>query len=387
MEQQGGRHVEPVPLVGGVTDAEKKALVDPGDSLAQTGTPLSWWTGEVYAEAQNWSRELQETAANLMTPTMLAQRVVDRFKHVPNTSVRVHDEEWARLEQMNLFLSVAQGSEQPARFVEVEYRGAPDHDAAPLAFVGKGITFDSGGISIKPGAGMDLMRADMGGAAAAMATTYAIARLGLPINVVAVAPLTENLPSGRATKPGDIFEARNGLTVQVDNTDAEGRLVLADALSYVSDTYKPHTLVDIATLTGAAVIALGDVYSAVFTESDALWQQLKAAAEAEHDLHWRMPLTDSYLPQISKTNADLVNTGGRPAGSCTAAIFLKQFVNGLEDRTKGDAGAPSVRYAHVDIAGSMEAAVNTLNGYQAKGLTGRPVRALVEFARRLAYEA
>lgn len=161
------------------------------------------------------------------------------------------------------------------------------------------------------------------------------------------------MPSGRATKPGDIFEARNGLTVQVDNTDAEGRLVLADAISYTTDVFKPHTLVDIATLTGAAVIALGDVYSAVFTESDALWQQLKIAADAEHDLHWRMPLTDSYLPQISKTNADLVNTGGRSAGSCTAAIFLKQFVSGLEDRAKGADGVASVKYAHIDIAGSM----------------------------------
>ena len=192
------------------------------------------------------------------------------------------------------------------------------------------------------------------------------------------------MPSGHATKPGDIFVARNGLTVQVDNTDAEGRLVLADAISYASETFKPHTLLDVATLTGAAVIALGDVYTAVFTENDALWRQLKRAGEAEHDLHWRLPLADSYLPQISKTNADLVNTGGRPGGSCTAAVFLKQFVHGLEDRSRGS--APTVRYAHLDIAGSMEAAVNTLNDYQSKGLTGRPVRALVEFARRLAYQ-
>lgn len=318
-----------------------------------------------------------------MTPTIFAERIVAAFKNVPNTEVIVRDADWVRDQKMNLFLSVAQGSEQPLKFVEVHYHGAPDKDAAPLAFVGKGITFDTGGISIKPGAGMDLMRADMGGAAAAVASTLAIAQLGLPINVSTFTPLTENMPSGKATKPGDIFEARNGLTVQVDNTDAEGRLVLADAISYASDVYKPHTLVDIATLTGACVIALGDVYSGVFTETEELWQELKTASETEHDLCWRMPLADSFLPQISKTNADLVNTGGRPAGSCTAAIFLKQFVTGLEDRAKGETA--KVRYAHIDIAGSMEAASNTINDYQGKGLTGRPVRALVEFARRLSY--
>lgn len=380
---QGGRHITVVPLHGAATDVDKKALVDAGDDLQHTATPLSWWTGEVYARAQNWSRELQELPSNIMTPTEFARRVSAVFKNVPNTRVIVRDEDWARAERMNLFLSVAHGSEEPLRFVEVHYNGAPDADAAPLAIIGKGITFDTGGISIKPSAGMDLMRADMGGAAVAVATVRAIAELGLPINVVAVTPLTENMPSGHATKPGDIFVARNGLTVEVNNTDAEGRLILADAISYASETFKPHTLLDVATLTGAAVIALGDVYTAVFTESDSLWQQLKRAGEVESDPHWRMPLTNTYLPQVSKTNADLINTGGRPGGSCTAAVFLKQFVHGLEDRENGT--APTVRYAHIDIAGSMEAAVNTINEYQNAGLTGRPVRALVEFARRLAY--
>ncbi|KAL4403162.1 metalloaminopeptidase [Malassezia pachydermatis] len=385
LEKQGGRHIEVVPLSGASSVEQKKKLLDDADDLAATTTPLSWYTGEVYAKAQNWSRELQETPANLLTPAIFAERVQEAFKHVPNTQVKVHDADWAREQNMNLFLSVAQGSDQPCKFVEIQYHGAPDHDAAPLALVGKGVTFDSGGISLKPGAGMDLMRADMGGAAAVVASTLAIAQLGLPINLVTVMPLTENMPSGRATKPGDVFQARNGLTVVIDNTDAEGRLILADALSYVSDTYKPHTVIDVATLTGACVIALGDVYSGVFTETESLWQELKVASEAENDLCWRMPLTDRYLTQISKVNADLVNTGGRPAGSCTAAVFLKQFVHGLGDRTKGE--APSVRYAHIDIAGSMEAAVNTLNDYQGKGLTGRPVRALIEFARRLAYQS
>lgn len=383
LDKQGGRHISIAPMKGLASQDEKNSLRDEDDDLCSTGTPLSWYTGEVYAHAQNWSRELQEVPANLMSPTIFSERVVNAFKNVPHTQVMIRDAKWAREQNMNLFLSVAQGSEQPCKFVEIHYHGAPEHHSAPLALVGKGITFDTGGISLKPSAGMDLMRADMGGAAAVVASTLAIAQLGLPINVVTVAPLTENMPSGRATKPGDIFQARNGLTVQVDNTDAEGRLVLADALSYVSETFSPHTVIDVATLTGACVMALGDVYSGVFTESDSLWHQLKTASEAEHDLCWRMPLTDMYLPQISKLNADLVNTGGRPAGACTAAIFLKQFVHGLEDRTKGE--EQCVQYAHIDIAGSMEAASNTLNDYQAKGLTGRPVRALVEFARRLAY--
>lgn len=166
------------------------------------------------------------------------------------------------------------------------------------------------------------------------------------------------MPSGKATKPGDIVIAKNGLSIEVDNTDAEGRLVLADALTYVSETYSPHTLIDVATLTGACVIALGDVYSAAFTESDSLWKELKAAGEAESDPFWRMPLDDAFLRQISSSNADLCNTGGRPAGSATAAIFLKQFVVGLEER---GAAEPKIRYSHLDIAGSMVSCMNAVS--------------------------
>lgn len=178
----------------------------------------------------------------------------------------------------------------------------------------------------------------------------------------------------------------NGLTVEVDNTDAEGRLILSDALTYISRTYKPHTLIDIATLTGAIIVALGNTYSGAFVEDESLWQELKAAGEAEHDRFWRMPLDDEYLKLIDGFNADLRNTG-KPAGSCTAAIFLKQFVEGLEDREKlvegSNEGRPTVRYAHLDIAGAASADRPT--PYQDKGMyTGRPVRALVEFARRFA---
>ncbi|PWN49111.1 hypothetical protein IE53DRAFT_318209 [Violaceomyces palustris] len=378
-ELQGGKEIEVAPIQAAADEAGKKQLKDEGDEV-KGAVPLSWFTGEVYAKAQNWARELMETPANLMTPTIFSQRVTAAFKNVPGTSVQVHDEAWAKEQRMGSFLSVAAGTDEPAKFVEIKYNGAPDSKAPPLAFVGKGITFDTGGISIKPSAGMKLMRADMGGAATVVASTLAIAQLGLPINVVCVTPLTENMPSGKATKPGDILIARNGLSIEVDNTDAEGRLVLADALTYVSEVHSPHTVIDVATLTGAAVIALGDVYSAAFTEDDSLWNELKVAGEAESDPFWRMPLSDAYLKQISTSNADLCNTGGRPGGSCTAAIFLKNFVVGLED-PRGE--KPKVRYSHLDIAGSMEATGTTANDYQPKGLTGRPVRSLIEFARRL----
>lgn len=319
-----------------------------------------------------------------MTPTIFAKKIVEAFKGLPNTQVNVYDEDWAREKGMGVFLSVTQGTAEPAKFVEIIYTGATESEAPKLGFVGKGVCFDSGGTSLKPGAGMKLMRADMGGAAAVVSTVKAIAELQLPINVVAATPLVENLPGGKATKPGDIFTAMNGLTVEVDNTDAEGRLILSDALTYVSREHKPHTLLDVATLTGAILHALGTHYTGTFTESDTLWKELKAAGEAETDRFWRMPLDDQYLHTIDTSNADLCNRG-MPAGSATAAIFLKHFVDGLEDRSKLEKGTgqPTVRWAHLDIAGSMEDTWGT--EYQAKGaLTGRPTRALIEFARRFA---
>jgi len=198
--------------------------------------------------------------------------------------------------------------------------------------------------------------------------------------LVVVTPLTENMPGPSATKPGDIVYAMNGKTVEVDNTDAEGRLVLADAIYYAITEYKPHTLIDVATLTGAMVIAVGEVYSGVFSTSNELWEQLHAAGETEYDRFWRMPLDDDYLPQIHGSNADLQNTGGRPAGSVTAALFLKAFAEGCEPKDD-DTPAP-LKWAHIDIAGAMEA--TRPSPYQEKGMTGRPVRALVEYTRRLA---
>jgi len=290
----------------------------------------------------------------------------------------VRDEAWAAEKNMNTFLSVTHGTSEPAKLLEIHYKGAPSKDAQPLAFVGKGITFDSGGISLKPGEGMKLMRGDMGGAATVVSSALAIAQLQLPINLVVITPLTENMPGPSATKPGDIIYAMNGKSVEVDNTDAEGRLVLSDAIYYASTEFKPHTLIDVATLTGAMVIALGDVFSGVFSTSDALWEQLHVAGEAEYDRFWRMPLDDDFGVQIHSSNADLQNTGGRPAGSATAALFLKPFAAGIEAE---DGQEPAMKWAHIDIAGVMESTRGT--PYLEKGMTGRPVRGLVEYARRL----
>ncbi|PPQ69986.1 hypothetical protein CVT26_013274 [Gymnopilus dilepis] len=337
-----------------------------------------WERGTVYAQAQNLARTLMELPANMMTPTAFTERVKNEFEGIPNVEIIVRDEVWAAEKNMNVFLSVTQGTSEPAKFLEIHYKGAANKDERPLALVGKGITFDSGGISLKPGAGMKLMRGDMGGAATVVSSALAIAKLQLPINLVVSTPLTENMPGPSATKPGDIFYAMNGKSVEVDNTDAEGRLVLSDAIYYTATEYKPHTLIDVATLTGAMVIALGEVYSGVFATSDELWQQLHQAGEVEHDRFWRMPLDDEFGPQIHSSNADLQNTGGRPAGSATAALFLKPFAEGCEGK---DGQEPTMKWAHIDIAGSMEA---TRPGpYQEKGMTGRPVRALVEYVRRL----
>lgn len=337
-----------------------------------------WDRGEVYGKAQNLARTLMELPANMMTPTVFTERVKQEFAGLKNVEIIVRDEAWAAEKNMNTFLSVTHGTSEPAKILEIHYKGAPSKDAQPLAFVGKGITFDSGGISLKPGAGMKLMRGDMGGAATVVSSAWAIAQLQLPVNLVVVTPLTENMPGPSATKPGDIIYAMNGKTVEVDNTDAEGRLVLSDAIYYTSTEYKPHSLIDVATLTGAIVVALGEPFAGVYSTSDELWDQLRAAGETEYDRFWRMPLDDNYNVQIHGSNADLQNTGGKDAGSVTAAMFLKPFANGIEAE---EGQEPAMKWAHIDIAGAMET-INMIS-YMEKGMSGRPVRALVEYVRRL----
>ncbi|GAA5981624.1 hypothetical protein JCM10908_004544 [Rhodotorula pacifica] len=370
--------VEIAPLGDG-----KQTQVD-SDKAQDGRIGLDWETGRVYGEAQNFARVLMETPANKCTPTLFCEAAKKQFEGVANVELKVHDLKWAEEHKMGSFISVSRGSDEPLRFLELTYHGAANKDEAPLAFVGKGITFDSGGISLKPGAAMKEMRADMGGAATTLASTWAIAKLKIPINMVLCIPLTENMPSGKATKPGDIVVASNGVTIEVDNTDAEGRLVLADALYYATSQYKPHTVVDVATLTGACMIALGNQFSGVFTNSDSLWSELDAAGASERDRVWRMPLDEGYMSQINGTGMDLCNTGGRLAGACTAAIFLKRFVDGLiVDGSDNEQQDGLVRWAHIDIAGTMDLAGSD-GGYNLKGMTGRPVRTLIEFARRSA---
>ncbi|KAI0713970.1 cytosol aminopeptidase family, catalytic domain-containing protein [Earliella scabrosa] len=348
-------------------------------SLSPLAPAADWDLGVVYANAQNLARTLMEYPANIMTPTAFTERIKAEAAGLDNLEVIVRDTEWAAKKGMRTFLSVAKGSQEPAKFLEMHYRGGPK-DAAPTVLVGKGITFDSGGISLKPASGMKLMRGDMGGAATVTATALAIAKLKVPINLVVLTPLTENLPGPTANKPGDVVYAMNGKTIEIDNTDAEGRLVLSDAIYYGSTEFGAHTLIDVATLTGAVDIALGELYSGVYTNSEELWTDLHAAGLREHDRFWRMPLDEEYGPQIYSSNADLCNTGGKRAGSCTAALFLKNFVDGVEPADGED--APKIRWAHVDIAGSMEATASS--AYQEVGMTGRPTRALIEYLRRAA---
>eukprot|EP01119_Soliformovum_irregulare_P011323 TRINITY_DN2825_c0_g1_i1.p1 TRINITY_DN2825_c0_g1~~TRINITY_DN2825_c0_g1_i1.p1 ORF type:complete len:275 (+),score=99.07 TRINITY_DN2825_c0_g1_i1:708-1532(+) len=270
---------------------------------------------------------------------------------------------------MESFLSVTHGSEEPARFMEIRYNGSQDKDASPFIFVGKGITFDSGGISIKTALGMGEMRGDCGGAAAAIGILYAISELNLPVNAVALTPLTENLPSGKATKPSDVVVASNGKSIEIDNTDAEGRLVLADALVYASEM-KPHTIIDMATLTGAIGVALGTHYSGFFTRSDELWNEVDSAGKETREKMWRMPLDADYRKQMDSDLADIKNVGGRLGGSCTGAIFLNEFV------------APEItRWAHIDIAGTALPHPRQESYLPKNGMTGVPVRALLQWVR------
>jgi cytosol aminopeptidase len=239
--------------------------------------------------------------------------------------------------------------------------------------VGKGVTFDAGGISIKPSAGMADMKGDMGGAATVLASFWAAASQRLPLHLVAVMPLTENLLNGRATKPGDLVRARNGMTIEVDNTDAEGRLILADAIHYVGTEYPQlQAIVELSTLTGAMDVALGNCYAGVFSNSDALWHALEEGGKDAGDPLWRMPLDPRYREQMKSRVADICNIGGRGGGACTAAIFLAQF---LAEKT--------TPFAHIDIAGVFHVAGTG----PASGMTGRPTRAIIEYLRACAEAA
>ncbi|XP_028391159.1 cytosol aminopeptidase-like [Dendronephthya gigantea] len=339
------------------------------DASGSSSVKQGWKKGCILGEGQNFARELMETPANLLTPKLFTEKVTERISRLPSVEVIVREKEWIEEMKMGAFLSVAKGSCELPFLLEMKYFGASSRDSAPLVLVGKGITFDSGGISIKPAAGMSLMKGDMGGAATVTGVLETIARLELPLNVIAVMPLCENMPSGSANKPGDVVTAMNGKTIEIENTDAEGRLILADALTY-SHSFNPGTLISVATLTGAIGVALGAGAAGVYSNSRELWLHLEKAAFVSGDRVWRMPSFQLYSKQVQSDRADLVNLGKKPhaGGSCTAAAFLKEFV-------------PSDNWAHFDIAGVM--ANSDEVPYLGKGMSGRPTRTLVEFASRI----
>ncbi|HSD74568.1 MAG TPA: leucyl aminopeptidase [Steroidobacteraceae bacterium] len=322
--------------------------------------------GKGIAAGMQLTRDLGNLPANVCTPRYLAQAARGLARRQRAIKVRVLGRPAIAKLGMGSFLSVTAGADEPPQLIVIEYRGA-SRSAAPVALVGKGITFDSGGISLKDPAGMDEMKFDMSGAASVIGTFAAAAALKIPLNLVGVIPACENLPSGRATKPGDIVRSMSGQTIEVLNTDAEGRLILADALTYVR-RFKPAVVVDVATLTGACVIALGAHYSGLMSADDELARELVSAGERADDRTWRMPLVDDYGEQLKSNFADFANTGGREGGAITAAVFLSKFTQGM-------------RWAHMDIAG-----VAWLTGAQ-KSSTGRPVPLLVDFLLQRARQA
>ena len=323
------------------------------------------------AHSQNLARFFGDTPANLMTPSHFVKYAEEIFKDT-KVEMKVLEENECKELGMNLFLSVGQGSAQPSKLLTLKYFGDDSTDNHKIAMVGKGVTFDSGGISLKPGLNMHHMKYDMMGAGTLLMVFKTCVDLDLKINMTCTLPLVENMPSSTATKPGDVFTAMNGLSVEIGNTDAEGRLILADALCYAQKEYgkKPEIVIDAATLTGAMCIALGNVYSGFFTNSDNLSEKINSASSTAKELLFRMPVCGYYKDQLKSNCADLNNIGGRMAGSCTAAAFLEAFIE------------ENVEWAHFDIAGMMnDSCFKEIFGSYA---TGRPLAMFVQLIKDLA---
>ena len=308
--------------------------------------------GLAIAHGMDLARDLGNLPGNLCTPTYLGERAVQLGAEFPDIQVKVLERKECEELGMGSFLSVTNGSDQPPRFIVLEYMKSA-RKARPCVLVGKGITFDTGGISLKPGLDMDQMKFDMCGAASVLGTFRAIAEMKAQVNVVGLIPACENMPSGRATKPGDIVTSMSGQTIEILNTDAEGRLILADALTY-AERYEPEAVVDIATLTGAMVISLGHVASGLFSNNETLARALLTAGDDAYDRAWQLPMWDDYQDALASNFADFANIGGRAGGSITAACFLSRF-------------AKKYDWAHLDIAGTA------WKDGKDKGATGRPV--------------
>lgn len=323
--------------------------------------------GHIIAETVNFSRRLGDMPGNLMTPTIFANTVSAAAKGT-GIKVTVWDKARIKKENMGGLLGVSQGSDQEPRFIIMEYRGGPA-SKKPICFVGKGLTFDCGGVSIKPSAGMEDMKYDMCGGANVVGAALAIAKLKLKVNFYCLVPSTENMVNGSATKPGDVHVARNGKSFEVNNTDAEGRLILADALSYASEL-KPQMIVDAATLTGAMTIALGNTHTGYYTTSEGLKKRIEQAAGQSGEWVWNLPMCEHHLKDMKGTYADLSNISSTKfAGSATAAAFLSQFVD------------ESIPWAHFDIAGTAWHVGSRLPYAPKKGASGAMIRTFVELAK------
>ena len=346
-----------------VEEAEPKlrkiilGIIDPLTEEERAASEQALQQGLGVADGMNLAKDLGNLAPNICTPTYLAEQAVNMAKTYKLKVTVLEQNDMENL-GMGALLAVARGSRQPPKLIALEYwRGAKK--GKPVVLVGKGVTFDTGGISLKPAAEMDEMKYDMCGAASVFGTIDAIAKMDLPINVVGIIPTTENMPGGNATKPGDVVTSMSGQTIEILNTDAEGRLILCDALAY-AERYEPEAVIDIATLTGACVIALGHVASGLLSNNDELARELLDASERAVDRAWRLPLFDEYQEQLKSNFADMGNIGGRAAGTITAACFLSRFTK-------------KYRWAHLDIAGTA------WKSGKEKGATGRPVPLLTQF--------
>ena len=312
--------------------------------------------GVAVANGMALTRELGDLPPNICTPTYLADAAKSLAKTY-NLECEILEESEMESLGMNSLLSVSKGSSQPGKLISLSYSN--NGNAAPIVLVGKGVTFDSGGISLKPGSGMDEMKYDMCGAASVLGTMSAIAEMNLKVNLIVVVPAVENMPAHNASRPGDVVKSMSGQTIEILNTDAEGRLILCDALTYC-EKYKPKTVIDIATLTGAVIIALGKHHSGVMSNDQSLADALKVSGEAAQDTVWQLPLDDEYDDLLKSNFADMANIGGREAGTVTAACFLARYTK-------------KYSWAHIDIAGTA-----WLGGSK-KGATGRPVPLLTQY--------
>ena len=344
----------------------KKLTLQFANAADKAAATIGLTEGAALAHGMSLARTLGNLPGNICTPTYLGEQAKALGKEFKSLSVKVLDRKQIEALKMGSFLSVARGSVEQPRFIVLHYKGKPiaakrgaKASAGPIVLVGKGITFDSGGISLKPAATMDEMKFDMCGAASVLGTLRAVAEIGLPGEIIGLIPTCENMPSGSANKPGDVVTSMSGQTIEILNTDAEGRLILCDALTY-AERFKPSAVIDIATLTGACVVALGKVNTGLFASDDALAEALLAAGKQSMDTAWRLPLDDAYQEQLKSNFADMANIGGQPGGAVTAACFLARF-------------AKAYHWAHLDIAGTA------WRGNSDKGSTGRPVPMLLQY--------